>query len=604
MGMLSGVETFIEERTGLVRRARAWVDHPAIGGSRWAAAMAASVATCFAVLALTGVVLMTAYSPAPQSAWASVHYVQFVQDRGWVVRGLHYWAAQALFVLAALHVLHGALVASYARPREIEWFLTLLVLGLAVAEGITGGLLPWDQKGWWARVVEGNIVGLAPVLGGWIEAMISGGSELGALGLDRAYTAHILLLPVPIGLALVARRALARRHGWVGATGSSAVESPALARARNALVAVAVVVVLFALTGWARGAPLDAPADGMSDYPARPEWFLMTLYELRHFFHGSGEFWGTTLVPGAAAGYLVVLPWLDRPAPSGGGSRALVVAPVLAIFGAAIGLAAFAMHKDARDPQYLKARRKADAQAVAAAEIAKEGVPPQGALYMVQHDPELHGADLFDKHCSSCHVLGVFGDPVKATATNLDGWTTPRWIEAMIHDPDGEEFFGRGPFKGQMPSVDQRPKEVSADHPWTAMVKSDAERKAVALFLSSLGAEPGDAPAAMDEGIKALGEKIVGDRCTTCHLYKGDGDEEGSEIAPELGGYGSVAWTRAQIANPSAVETYRKKALDPEMKKHMPRFDQELSAEDIDTVARWTRKHARESNAAKVAKSL
>ena len=87
------------------------------------------------------------------------HYVQFVLARGWVVRGLHFWAAQALLVLAALHVAHGAFVASYRKPREVAWWLTLGVLGLAAGRGITGGLLPWDQRGWWARVVEGNIAG-------------------------------------------------------------------------------------------------------------------------------------------------------------------------------------------------------------------------------------------------------------------------------------------------------------------------------------------------------------------------------------------------------------------------------------------------------------
>jgi ubiquinol-cytochrome c reductase cytochrome b subunit len=598
MGVLQQVADFVEERTGLVSRARAAVDHPAIGGSRWAAAMAASVATCFVVLALTGAVLMTAYSPSPQTAWASVHYVQFVQDRGWVVRGLHYWAAQSLLVLAALHVLHGAVVGAYAKPREIEWILGLLVLGLAVAEGITGGLLPWDQKGWWARDVEGNIIGLAPMVGAWLAAMISGGSELGALGLDRAYTAHVLLLPAVIGGALVARRALCRRHGFVGAQDGKTTESYPAQVARNTFVAVGVVFTLFALTGWAHGGPLEAPADPMSDYPARPEWFLMSLYELRHFFHGTMEFWGTTLIPGAAAAYLVLLPWLDR---EKGGSRVLWVTPAVAVFVGAAGLSWAAMRKDARDAQYLKARRKADAQTAAAVELAKAGVPPQGALYMVRNDPELRGADLFDKHCASCHVLGPYGDPRKATATDLDGWTTPRWIEAMIHDPDGAEFFGRGPYKGQMQSVDVRPKDVPAGQTWTPMIKSDAERRAVALFLTSLGDEPGDTPTAIDAAMRAQGEKIVSERCTTCHLYKGDGDEEGSDYAPELSGYGSIAWTRAQVADPSSETTYRKKALDPDMKKHMPRFDQELSPQDVDVVARWTREHARSGNAAHAA---
>jgi ubiquinol-cytochrome c reductase cytochrome b subunit len=590
MGLLDPIVSFVDERTGLRAAAKGWVEHPAIGGSRWASAMAASVATCLGVLALTGVVLMTAYSPAPQSAWASVHYIQFVQDRGWVVRGLHYWAAQALFVLAALHVLHGALTATYARPREIAWLLTLLVFGLALAEGITGGLLPWDQRGWWARVVEGNIVGLAPVVGAWVEQMISGGPELGALGLDRAYTAHVVLLPLLLALAVRARRALARRHGWGGA--SSGEEEPgARQRARSTLLAVAVVFGLFALTCWARGAPLDAPADGMSDYPARPEWFLLTLYQLRKLFHGSTEFWGTTLVPAVAGGYLALLPWIDRSRPRA--SRAPVAWPVLAIFAAAVALGAIAWRKDRRDPQYLKARGRADQQAAAAIELAKAGVPPEGALFMVAHDPELRGAALFEKQCASCHVLGALGDPEKATATKLDGWTTPRWIAAMIHDPDGPEFFGRGPYKGQMQSVDVRPKDVQPGQPWTPTIKSEQEKQAVAVFLASLGDEPGDPDRPVDAPAMELGEKIVSERCTTCHLYKGEGDEEGSDTAPELARYGSIAWTRAQVADPSSAETYRKKAFDPKMKKHMPRFDRELPAADVELVARWTRAHAR-----------
>src|SRR5258708_7458809 len=193
---------WLDERTSWRAAVQAWVDHPVVGGERWARAIGASVATALGVLALTGLLLMTAYAPSPQSAWASVHYVQFVQDRGWVVRGLHYWAAQALLVLAALHVLHGAFVGGYRKPRELAWWLTLVVLALAIGEGITGGLLPWDQRGWWARVVEGNIVGLAPVVGGWLQQMMSGGTELGALGLARAHTLHVIVLPVAFGLVL------------------------------------------------------------------------------------------------------------------------------------------------------------------------------------------------------------------------------------------------------------------------------------------------------------------------------------------------------------------------------------------------------------------
>ena len=130
---------------------------------------------------------MTAYAPSPQSAWASVHYVQFVQRGGWLVRGLHFWAAQALFVLAALHVMHGRARRELPQARRDRLVARRsCVLGLAVAEGITGGLLPWDQLGWWARVVEGNIAGLAPVIGGFVQQMIAGRIRARRAGARRA----------------------------------------------------------------------------------------------------------------------------------------------------------------------------------------------------------------------------------------------------------------------------------------------------------------------------------------------------------------------------------------------------------------------------------
>jgi ubiquinol-cytochrome c reductase cytochrome b subunit len=587
---LRDIGAFIEERTSLGSAAARFFDARIPSGAWLSRVLASAVAACFFVLALTGVLLMTAYSPSPQSAWASVHYIEFVQDHGWMIRGLHFWAAQSLFVLGALAILHGALVATYRAPREIAWWLMLAVLGLTLAEMITGGLLPWDQRGWWGRVVEANIVGMAPVIGGWIGRMISGGSELGALGLSRAFTAHVVLLPLPIVLALWGQRAIARRYGW--APGADSKSAPAIRLlGSGVLVGAMVVCGLLAMTGWARHAPLEAPADALSDYPARPEWFLMTLYRLRKFFHGPMEFWGTTTLPGVAAGYFVLMPWIERRL-----SRPVAILGALAIFGGAASLGVLAFRHDAADPQYVKAHAKWEKQSAAVIELAKGGVPPDGPLAMERRDPELRGREVFDKHCASCHVLGDLGDATKASASKLDGWGTAAWIEAMIHDPDAPEFFGRGPYVEQMPSVDVPPKKKTEEK-WKPMVKSDAEKKSVALFLASQGDEPFDPmhPAA-DPKALAEGEKIVSERCTSCHLYKGDGDDEGSGLAPELSKYGSLEWTRAQVANPATPTVYREKALDPDMKKHMPRFDKDLTADDIDFAARYVRSHGRTSS--------
>jgi mono/diheme cytochrome c family protein len=211
---------------------------------------------------------------------------------------------------------------------------------------------------------------------------------------------------------------------------------------------------------------------------------------------------------------------------------------------------------------------------------------------MLKNDPELHGKELFAQNCASCHVLGDLGDRAKATAPVLDGWGTEAWILGMIHDPDAPERFGHTPYKGEMPSVDVPPADPSGFKP---RPKEDME--AIAAFLASLGDEPSEAlpPGALrqDTTRTARGQQIVSQACTSCHLYKGSGDDSDTGDAPELSGYGSVAWTVAQVKNPGTPQTYRPAALDPKVKGHMPRFDEQLPAADAELVARWTRAHAR-----------
>jgi ubiquinol-cytochrome c reductase cytochrome b subunit len=589
MRTLRALGDWVNERTGLRAAVRAWVDAPAVAMDVGSQLLGAVIAACFGVLVLTGIVLMSNYGASPQSAWASVHYLQFIEPHGWIVRGIHYWAAQVLLVASFMHILYGAVTAAYRPRRELVWWLTLLVAGLSVGQSISGGLLPWDQRGWWARTIEANILGLTPVLGAWAQRMVCGGVELGALGLARAYAAHVLALPLLLATVLWARHALALRYGRLRAAPTSGVTSRVEQLGPAVAVAVTTTFAIFAVTAGTRGAPLDAPADPTSDYLARPEWFLLSLYELRKFFHGAAEFWALTLIPGAVVGYLVALPWLDRPPRA----HIIVLAPVMICLGAAVLLGIAAYRHDARDPIYAKMRGNAQARAVAAVKIAMRGVPPAGALDMVRNDPELRGHDLFEAQCASCHVLDGLGDPAKATAAKLDGWGTAEWIEAMMHEPDARHFFGNGPYAQKMPSVDVRPTDSFIALTWTAMVKGDIERHAVAVFLANEGNEPEDGPRQGEHWQRVLGEKVVRSRCSSCHPYKGDGDLEGSGFAPELSRYGSIAWTIAQVANPATPQTYRDRALDPAMKKHMPRFDRDLSPADVDLVSRWTRAHAR-----------
>jgi ubiquinol-cytochrome c reductase cytochrome b subunit len=586
------VGDWLDARAGHRKLLRELLEEPVAGGARWAYVYGSALTLVFVMQATTGLLLMTTYAPSAQTAWASVHYISYSLSGGWLVRGLHHFGSQAMVVLAALHLSQVALFGAYKKPREMNWWFGLALLGVTLGFSLTGYLLPWDQKGYWATRVATNIAGTMPVAGSSVQALLQGGHEYGSLTLTRFYAAHVGLFPALLVVLLVAHIALFRKHGVTPAARADLTRVDAFYPKQvlyDLVAGLVVLAVLFALTLREHGAPLDAPADPASDYPARPEWYFLSLFQLLKYFEGRLELVGTLLIPGLAGALLFALPLLDRAPTTALRQRVAFVAPIFLGL-AGVGLLTWlSMNSDAHDSTFQAARKRADGRAKLANRLALAGIPPSGPLDMLRNDPEAHGEELFAKNCAGCHVLGDLGDRQKATAPTLDGWGTSAWVVAMIHDPDDKTRFGNTPYKGQMPSVDVPPKDRKSDTPFTPMPHEDVQ--AVAAFLSSQ--EP-SAPVSGDDVARKKGESIVRDRCTACHMYKGDGDLGGSELAPELAGYGSIAWVTAQVTTPATPATYRSKAVDDEASKgHMPRFDGDLSPTDIDLLARFVVSRAR-----------
>jgi ubiquinol-cytochrome c reductase cytochrome b subunit len=586
----------LDERTGVRSLAAHLLDEPIRGGARWAYVFGSALLGSFLVQVVTGIGLMTSYAPSDKTAWASVHFIQFQQSGGWLVRGLHHFGAQAMVVVLGLHVAQVSAFGAYKKPREVNWWLGLALLGLTLGFALTGYLLPWDQKGYWATRVATNIAGTVPVIGGATQTLLQGGAEYGSLTLTRFYTLHVVVLPALLVLLALLHVALFRRHG--------VTPPPAADRSRvdpffpkqlfkDVVAAIVVVGIVLALACKEHGAPLDAPADPSSDYPARPEWYFLALFQLLKYFHGPAEIVGTIILPAVIGLYLFALPLLDRRPGTAVRGRLVPLLPLVAIGAGAALLTWKATRDDAADPAFQKERVKADARARAATTLAMEGVPPEGPLAMLARSPDLRGPELFAKHCAGCHTLGEHGLDKDRTAPKLDGWSTEPWLLAMLHDPDHDERFGRTGYKGEMPSMDVRP--ADADPSWKPLAAEDLE--AAAAFLARLGDPPGEAPPPgslrADPRRVVTGKAVVKARCTACHLFEGSGDDGGQGLAPELAGYGSRAWVRAQIANPSSTATYRENALDPARKGHMPRFDEDLSPEDIDLLATWVTRAVR-----------
>lgn len=167
----------------------------------------------FVIQVITGFFLWTAYSPSTQTAWESVFFIQYQMQLGWLIRGLHHYASQAMIILLALHILQVVIAGAYRPPREVNWWLGLLLTFVVLGLALTGYLLPWDEKGYWATQVATKIMGVVPMVGPALQQLLIGGPNYGHHTLTRFFALHAGLLPALLIVLLAAHIALFRRHG-------------------------------------------------------------------------------------------------------------------------------------------------------------------------------------------------------------------------------------------------------------------------------------------------------------------------------------------------------------------------------------------------------
>lgn len=165
-------------------------------------------AVSFLTLLVTGVYIAQFYDPMPEVANQSVRELMTGVWLGSFARGLHYWAAQAMFVLALLHLFRVFLHGSFKKPREGNWLVGVGMLLLTFLAVFTGTVLKWDQEAYEALVHNLDIAELLGGAGIWFTADLSDRVPL----LLRLYTAHAVILPGLILVLVVLHALLVKRH--------------------------------------------------------------------------------------------------------------------------------------------------------------------------------------------------------------------------------------------------------------------------------------------------------------------------------------------------------------------------------------------------------
>ena len=186
---------WLEERSGLIGHTKWFLTRKVPRDVSWAQTLGSATLTAFLVQLATGIVLAMYYKPDPATAYQSIQYITNDVTFGWLVRGMHRWGASVFIILLFFHMGRVFIYGAYKYPRELNWLIGVLLLVMALAEGFTGYLLPWDQTSYWATVVGININATAPILGPFIADFLKGGAEIGGETLSRFYSLHMLLIP-------------------------------------------------------------------------------------------------------------------------------------------------------------------------------------------------------------------------------------------------------------------------------------------------------------------------------------------------------------------------------------------------------------------------
>ena len=165
---------------------------------------------------LSGMFLTMYYVPDITNAYASVEYLQTKVAFGQIVRGMHHWGASLVIVMMFLHTMRVFFTGSYKAPREMNWVVGMLIFFVMLGLGLTGYLLPWDNKAYFATKVTLQIANSVPVMGPVLKELMQGGTIVGAETLTRFFALHVFFLPAVLLILLVGHFIMIRRQGISG----------------------------------------------------------------------------------------------------------------------------------------------------------------------------------------------------------------------------------------------------------------------------------------------------------------------------------------------------------------------------------------------------
>lgn len=296
----------------------------------------------FVILVLTGIYLGFIYVPSNADvtvngqtypeAYSSIQLIESIPVAN-LFRNTHHWAAHLMVAAVLLHLLRVFFTGVYRNPREINWVIGLMLLGLTLVAGFVGYALPYDAYAVTATGIGYSIARSIPWFGPIASELFFGGTFPTLGSLARLYTIHIFIVPALLAAIIGAHLIiiLKQKHTQPGYARPLAEPGKVLgvpAWPYQAVLAGELILLmfgaLFLLSAFLPPHPIQAfGPPGPTTPEVKPDWYLLWVYgflkivpaEATFSLFGATigpNFLGGLLFPALLFGVLTIVPWLDR----------------------------------------------------------------------------------------------------------------------------------------------------------------------------------------------------------------------------------------------------------------------------------------------------
>ena len=267
---------------------------------------------------ITGIVLAMHYTPTVEGAFASIEHIMRDVNYGWLIRYIHMNGSSFFFIVVYIHVFRGLYYGSYKSPREVLWWLGLVILLLMIATAFMGYVLPWGQMSFWGATVITNIFSAVPVVGTTLVEWLWGGFALDNALLNRFFALHYLF-PFLIVAVVILHIVALHTHGSNNPLGidkkgpQDSIPFHPYYTIKD-LFGLSFVLTIFALVVFYAPDYLGHPDNYIPADPLKtpahivPEWYFLPFYAI---LRAVPDKLGGVIAMISAILILFVLPWLD-----------------------------------------------------------------------------------------------------------------------------------------------------------------------------------------------------------------------------------------------------------------------------------------------------